>query len=129
MSNTLWFGFLEAGAKSSPVVMDSKLSTGNEATLYLFNQNRNAIIEYRRDIVETKLRTLKPEEGTLEKALSQAYKKALAGFAPRSAQSLNIPEHSPAPPSRSQAPAEDIDIDDEFEIEDFDDDIPEEDED
>lgn len=129
MGNTLWFGFLEAGVKSSPVIMDSKLSTGNEATLYLFNQNRNAIIEYRRDIVEAKLRTLKPEEGPLEKELSQAYKKALAGFSPRTVQVLTIPERSPAPPARDKALDEDPELDDELEIEDFDDDIPEEDED
>jgi hypothetical protein len=90
--NTLWFGYLEAGAKSSPVVMDSKLSTGDEKTIYLFNLARCAILEYRRDIVDTKLRALKPEESGLQKELKSAYAEARRNFSPRMGRPLNIPE-------------------------------------
>ena len=31
------YGFLEAGAKSSPVLISSKLNTNNEKTLYIYN--------------------------------------------------------------------------------------------
>ena len=47
-----WFGFLDAGKSSSPVVQDSSLNTGNPATIYLFNLMRGRILEYRKDIVE-----------------------------------------------------------------------------
>ena len=121
--NKLWVGFLEAGAKSSPVVADSKLNTGNEATLYLFNQVRNAFIEYRRDIVEPKLRELNGNEADLKKELTTAYKMALAEFEPRGSGTTAIPERSPTPPPQ-KAVEETIDIDDDMDADDdaFDDD-------
>ncbi len=69
---TLWFGYLEAGKKSGPVVRDVTLGTGTETTFYLFSLNRGAILEYRRDIAEPKLRELTEEEmegGTLWRRL------------------------------------------------------------
>jgi hypothetical protein len=84
--------YLEAGAKSSPVVFDASLSTSNDLTIYLYHQLRDQIIEYRRDIVEAKLRDLNGEEEKGIKALQQAYQKARAGFSPRGAAALEIPE-------------------------------------
>lgn len=54
----LWFGFLEAGKSSSPVMRDAVFDTGNHETTYLFNLAKGRILEYRRDIVEQKLREL-----------------------------------------------------------------------
>ena len=51
-SETLWFGYLEAGKKSTFVVRDVTLGTAMPETLYLFNFDRGKILEYRRDIVE-----------------------------------------------------------------------------
>jgi len=111
-TNNLLCKYLDAGAKSSAVVLDPGLPTGNEQTIYLFHQARNQIIEYRRDIVEAKLRELTPEEAKAAKALHQAYEKARAGFTPRGAAALNIPERgapaaAPAPRSRTSEEDED----------------------
>ena len=58
----LWYGFLEAGDRSTPVARDPKLTTGNPDTVYMYNLQRNEIIEYKRAICEPKLRELKPAE-------------------------------------------------------------------
>src|SRR3569623_949320 len=52
------YGYLEAGNKSTAVVLDRTLNTGNPETLYLFNLARGEILEYSRKIVEPKLREL-----------------------------------------------------------------------
>ena len=58
----LWYGYLNAGERSSPVLRDDRLDTGNPKTLYLYNLARGQILEYSREIVEKKLREFKPDE-------------------------------------------------------------------
>jgi len=82
-ANPLWFGFLEAGTKSSPVVRSARLSTGNPKTIYLFNFNRNNIIEYDHNIVEVKLRELDADEKETVKILKLAFNKVFKEFKPR----------------------------------------------
>jgi hypothetical protein len=79
----LWLGFLDAGERSSPVVRDPTLDTGNPATIYLFNLMRGRILEYRRDIVELKLREFLPQESSMVKALQDAFQVAREDFTPR----------------------------------------------
>lgn len=79
----MWFGFLEAGIKGSPVVRDANLDTGNPNTVYLFNFMKERILEYRRDIVEVKLRELAPEEQSLVPELRKAYTRVRETFEPR----------------------------------------------
>ncbi len=87
MSNdNLWYGYLDAGEKSSPVIMDAKLDTANPATVYLFNFKRGEIIEYRRDIIEAKLRTLESPPNPDETTLKSAYTVIRDAFTPRGAQ-------------------------------------------
>ena len=81
----LWYGFLEAGDRSSPVAKDPKLTTGNPDTVYMYNLQRNEIIEYKRAIAEPKLRELKTNEGEALKELKAAFAKALKEFTPRRA--------------------------------------------
>ena len=90
--NNLWYGYLNAGEKSSPVLMDQRLSTANPNTVYVFNLKRSEIIEYRRDIVEAKLRELSEEENSIIKELKSAYTKVRSGFVPRGAKVSSIPE-------------------------------------
>ena len=80
---SLWFGYLEAGERSSPVVRDELLSTGHPATVYLFNYMKGRILEYRKEIVEAKLRELKPEETPMIGDLEAAFLEARAAFTPR----------------------------------------------
>jgi len=95
--NNLWYGYLDAGEKSSPVLMDQRLSTANPGTVYVFNLRRSEIIEYRRDIVEPKLRDLSDEESAVIKELKSAYTKVSGSFVARGARITNIPEKAKEP--------------------------------
>ncbi len=110
MSDTqLLYKYLDAGAKSSAVVLDPSLDTGNEQTLYLYHQQRNQIIEYRRDIVEAKLRELSGDEQKETATLQQAYQQTRLDFTPRGGKII-IPEQ--APPAKAAAPRSSDDDDD-----------------
>lgn len=100
--DTLSFGYLEAGKKSSLVVMDQSIRTGNPRTVYIYNHVRGKILEYRRDIIESKLRELEGDERELVQQLKQAYHRARRGFVPRGARIAKIPERSEPPPSRQE---------------------------
>ena len=103
--NALWFGFLEAGSKGSPVVRESGLETGNRDTIYLFNLLKGRILEYRRDIVEPKLRELTVEEGTMIPELRKAFKVVRESFEPRP---LRLRPSTP----RIVAPRKELDLSD-----------------
>ncbi|MGF1546173.1 MAG: hypothetical protein ACFCUG_02470 [Thiotrichales bacterium] len=87
----LWYGFLDAGAKSSPVILDRELDTGNPKTLYLFNQVRAEFVEYQRSIVDSKLRDLKAGEADTG-ALLAAFNAARPGFVPSGLKVLEVAE-------------------------------------
>lgn len=99
--NKLFFGCLEAGEKSSLVVRDDRLGTGTTTTIYLFNLNKGKILEYRRDIVEAKLRDLVEGEKSFEKELLDAFERARNGFVPRVARKTVT-----APAPRAKKPRE-----------------------
>jgi len=111
---TLWFGYLEAGEKGGPVVRDVTLGTGTPATFYLFNLNRGAILEYRRDIAEPKLRELTEEEMESAEDLRQSFEQVRKKFTPREAR-----KPKPLPPTRKKARVEEDD-----EVDGKDDDTP-----
>ena len=74
----LWFGYLEAGQRSSAVVRDGSIDTGRASTIYLYNLAKGKILEYQRDIVEPKLRELGKDDisrDELDKAFRDARKK------------------------------------------------------
>jgi hypothetical protein len=79
-TNNVWYGYLEAGAKSSPVIRDDKLETGSSKTVYLFNLNQNKISEYNLQIVGSKLRELKKDEEHFIAELDKAFPKARLDF-------------------------------------------------
>jgi len=79
----LWLGYLEAGTKSSPVLIDARLDTGNPKTQFIFNLVRGEILEYSRAVVEPKLRRLRDEENGFVAELEAAYSKVRAGFSGR----------------------------------------------
>jgi hypothetical protein len=112
--NTLWFGYLEAGDKGSPVVRDTSMDTGTSATIYLFNQKKGRILEYRRDIVEPKLRELTEEETELVAELRKEFEKVRTGFTPRSMLRPAPPPRKPRPEPEPELP--DFDDDDDLPI-------------
>jgi hypothetical protein len=95
----LWFGFLEAGVKGSPVVRDEALVTGNPATVYLFNFMKGRILEYRRDIVEVKLRELETEELAMIPEMGAAYTDVRQTFQPRPVPARPTVRAKPKPPA------------------------------
>lgn len=120
--SSLWFGYLEAGKKGSFVVRDAALDTGTSKTIYLFNHTKKKILEYRRDIVESKLRTLTDDEAAEIESLREEFESARSGFTPRIARRPVAP---PPPPARKRRHDEEPDLseeDDERRPKDLDDD-------
>jgi hypothetical protein len=109
MSDTpLWYGYLDAGEKSSAVLQDQRLSTGNPDTVYLFNLARGRILEYRRSIVESKLREFTPEEAAIIAELEAAFGEARRGFTPRTSRTppMVARNQAPAPAAEPEEPEE-----------------------
>lgn len=86
-----WYGYLEAGEKSSPVLRDKRLDTGSSDTLYLFNFKRGEILEYKRAIIEPKLRDLDAAEQAIGQEMKAAYIEVRNGFSPRGGKASVIP--------------------------------------
>ncbi|MGB5306048.1 MAG: hypothetical protein WBO57_07380, partial [Gammaproteobacteria bacterium] len=107
---SVWYGYLKAGDRSSPVLRDIRLDTANPVTIYMYNLVRGEIIEYAREIVEKKLRELKPAETKYIAELDAGYKKARRSFKGRGASIRNIPERSGPAHKKEKEPAEDDDI-------------------
>ena len=101
----LWFGYLQAGDKSSLVVQDSRVESGDKRSLYLYNHLRKQMVEYRRDIIEPKLRDAQPEEFNAEE-LTRAYQQALRQAKPILYHALFAPG-SRAPSNRKSAASRD----------------------
>jgi hypothetical protein len=78
-NNSIWYGFLEAGEKSSPVVRDLSMETDNAKTVYLYNFARGIFLEYALEIVEPKLRALKPDDIS-QQELEEAFMAARKTF-------------------------------------------------
>jgi hypothetical protein len=76
----LWCGYLDAGDRSSAVLRDDRLETGNPKTMYLYNLTRDEILQYSRELVEPKLRELRDNEADLASELKNAYTKARRTF-------------------------------------------------
>ncbi len=126
--NPIWTGFLEAGDKSTLVVRDPRLDTGNPKTIYLYNHRRGAFLEYAAAIVEPKLRELTAEEQKQSHELLKAFRKCRELFTPRGDRLLALAQQSARTPLRVRPPADTDDdsapfLDDADEI-DWDDDSP-----
>lgn len=107
-----WYGYLEAGEKSSPVLLDSRLDTGSADTMYLFNLKRGAILEYKRAIIEPKLRELTADEQAVGKELKAAYVDARSAFVPRGGKAVVIPAKGGKPvAAANDEPDEDTVVD------------------
>ena len=77
-ANTIWYGVLEAGEKTSPVVRDTSLDASANK-IYLYNYVRNQFIEYAQAIVEPKLRELAAGDISRDD-LDRAFKAAYQAF-------------------------------------------------
>lgn len=114
---TLWYGYLQAGEKSAPVVLDSRLNTGLPETVYVYNHGRGAILEYKRVIAEPKLRELTAEEKKeLLTELRRAYRQARKAFTPRVSRANSVAEKARAPrPQPVEVAFEAPEVEDDYE--------------
>jgi hypothetical protein len=116
-----WYGVLDAGEKTSPVVLDATLDA-SQGKVWLYNHVRNQFIEYARAIVEPKLRELTTDD-IPKKELDVAFKEARRAFL----SSRNITTWSETKPvaprvkNQDEDDELDIDISDDDDIEEFDD--------
>lgn len=125
-NNNIWYGFLEAGEKSTPVVRDLSLETENAKTVFLYNFARGIFLEYSLEIVEPKLRALKPGDISpeeLENAFKAARKQLNTG---RLASKLKSAAAPTAAAAATAVEANDEEDDVELDMEDWDD-FPDED--
>ena len=68
--------------KGTPVIRDRSLNTGQPSAITL-NLRKGRIIEYKRDIVESKLRELTRDELNVVAEMESAYESVRPGFTPR----------------------------------------------
>ena len=108
--SSCWYGYLVAGERSSPVLRDSRLDTGNKKTIYMFNLNRSAIIQYAYEIVEKKLRDLESDESKYIAKLNVGYKKARRSFKGRVSRKSNAAIAAIRPTQRARDDNDDDDI-------------------
>lgn len=94
----LWYGYLEAGNKSSPVIIDHSMDTGEKHTVFVYNHNKNEISKYVRELVEPKLRELTDKEKGLESALRKGFSASLKTL------KYPLPKTYDAPSKDSSAP-------------------------
>lgn len=116
----IWYGFLDAGKRSSAVVIDPKINAGMDSKIYVYNLARNQILEYKRDIVESKLRDLtKEEEGQMLAELKSAYEKAVQNFSV-SNESASSSSYSGKSSASSSKKNDEYDVDIDLDIDDLD---------
>jgi len=99
-----WYGFLEAGSKSSPVVIDRNMETGDKNTVFIYNHNKGEILKYVRELAEPKLRELTAQEKELEAPLKKGFKNSLNTIKYKVPKALVIPEKGTPSPKEDAVP-------------------------
>jgi hypothetical protein len=116
-TKNIWYGVLEAGEKTSPVVRDATLDA-SEGKVWLYNHVRDQFVEYAKSIAEPKLRDLTDSDipqDELEKAFKAARKVFSSTHKVRS-----WAETKPAAKATSdEDDTDDFDLNDDDDMEDF----------
>lgn len=128
-NKNLWVGYLTMPDKKKTLVAsDNRVETGKSSTIYLYNQERDQIVEYSHEIIKAKIKDA-PEADYDAGKIAKAYKNALRNKVPnlyRVIFTANSGVHVPVKEKKTDvfADDDDIEIDDSIEIDDddFDDD-------
>jgi hypothetical protein len=121
----LWVGYLTLPDKKKTLVAsDDRVETGKSSTIFLYNQERDQLVEYNREIIEAKLKDA-PEEDYDAKKMADAYKKALRTKLPNLYRVIFAPNSGIRAPVKEKKAAviaddDDIEIDDSFDMDDDD---------
>jgi len=118
-SKDIWYGVLEAGEKSSPVVLDSSIDASDNK-IYLYNYVRDQFVEYAKAIVEPKLRELAAGDISIDE-LDTAFKAAsLVSSTARKTRSWSDKQTTEAASAiKKDDDSAEFDIADDVDIEDF----------
>ena len=105
----IWYGVLDAGEKTSPVVRDATLDA-RQGKVWLYNHLRNQFIEYAEAIVEPKLRELTTGD-IPQQELDVAFKAARQVFSSSRKISTWTDAKPTAPRLKKEGEEDDLDID------------------
>jgi len=105
----IWYGVLDAGEKTSPVVRDATLDA-SQGKVWLYNHRRNQFIEYAQAIVEPKLRELTTGD-IPQKELDEAFKVARQIFSSTRKISTWSDTKPTAPRVKKEDKEDELDID------------------
>jgi hypothetical protein len=127
-----WVGYLTMGDKKRTLVArDERVETGKSSTVFLYNQERDQIVEYNREIIEAKLSDAAEVDYDAKKMID-AYKKALRNKLPNLYRIIFTP-NSGVRAAAKEKKVEVTEDDDEIELDDnfidIDDDLDDDDED
>jgi len=119
----VWYGKLKVGAKTTPVVFDPQITPSIKGCIYLYNADRDDIVQYTWDIVQKLLMDLdKTEKNTLKKSLDAKWKAARKKFTKGRVVALTSGKSEPRQasiPVESDERRWDAADDDTFELEDL----------
>lgn len=119
-NNVFWFGYLDSPKGKTLVVRNSLVDAENKKSIFLYNTQRDALVEYSREIIEPKLVLANEGEYEADK-LEKAYKRALREKRPNTYNLLYRTTRMKSSSSASNDESDMLDDDDvDMEEEDFD---------
>jgi hypothetical protein len=120
-SKVVWYGKLKVDSRETPVVYDPQIVPSIKGCIYLYNSERDAVVQYTWNIVQGLLVDLdKAEKVTIKKSIDAKWKVARKKFTKGQVYALTSQqeESKPAPLPQSAAGRWDSTDDDSFELED-----------
>jgi len=120
-SKVVWYGKLKVDPRETPVIYDPQIVPSIKGCIYLYNSERDAIVQYTWNIVQGLLVDLdKNEKAATKKAIDAKWKAARKKFTKGQVYALasQQDDSTPAPPPESAARRWDSSEDDSFELED-----------
>ena len=118
----VWYGKMKVDSKSIPVIFDPLITPSIKGCIYLYNAERDAIVQYTWDIVQRLLEDLdKTEKNTIKKDLDAKWKAARRKFTKGRVYSFTSGKSEPRIPVPAEADERRWDSadDDSFELEDL----------
>lgn len=118
----VWYGKLKIDSKATPVIYDPLISPSIKGCIYLYNAERDSIVQYTWSIVQELLVDVdKVEKATIKKSIDAKWKAARKRFTKDKVYAFTSQqkESVPAPPPESAARRWDASDDEGFELEDL----------
>jgi hypothetical protein len=120
----VWYGKLKIDSKATPVIYDPLIVPSIKGCIYLYNSERDTIVQYTWDIVQGLLVDVdKTEKAAIKKANDAKWKAAKKKFTKGKVYALTPEEKAPiqkvAPPTGIGVPRWDSTDEDSFDLEDL----------